>query len=98
MFSDVLGDQILAVVLLESDDRDCRRGMFASFILVVRGSIQPQNESESGVVSYHSYGRRDRIRANHVSSGWAEIRMEGTVCRERGTGSVFCVFDVDVSG
>ncbi len=51
MFSDVLGDQILAVVLLESNDRDCRRGMFASFILLVRGSIQPQNESESGVVT-----------------------------------------------
>ena len=68
MFSDVLGDQILAVVLLESDDRDCRRGMFASFILVVRGSIQPQKR-EAKVASFLTIATGAGIAFGQIMSG-----------------------------
>ena len=97
MFSHVLGDEVLAVVHAESDDRDRGGRVFTSFVLLVRGFVQSQDEGEGGVVLDHRDGGRNRVRANHVRRGRAEVRMEGAVCRERGAGGVFRVFDVDVS-
>lgn len=56
MFSHVLGDEVLAVVHAESDDRDRGGRVFTSFVFLVRGFVQSQDEGEGGVVFDHRDG------------------------------------------